>query len=49
LALLANLALNCKEVLLGPKNFLFSKFELGYRKYAELHADFKTVEKHAIN
>jgi len=28
---------------------LLSKFELGYQKYAEFHADSKTVEKNAIN
>jgi hypothetical protein len=31
--------------LLGPKNFVLSKFELGYQKYAAFHADSKTVEK----
>jgi hypothetical protein len=36
-------------VLIRPKNFLLSKFELGYHKYAEFHADSKTVEKNAIN
>ncbi len=41
--------LSFKNVLKGPKNFLLSKFELGYQKYAEFHADFKTVEKIAIN
>ncbi len=34
-----------KKVLKGPKNFLLSKFELGYQKYAEFHADSKTVDK----
>jgi hypothetical protein len=38
-----------KKVLIGPKNFLLSKFENGYQKYAEFHADSKTVEKNAIN
>ncbi len=28
---------------------MFSKFELGYKKYAEFHADSKTDEKNAIN
>jgi hypothetical protein len=41
-------ARNRKKVLIGPKNFLLSKFELGYQKYAEFHADSKTVEKNAI-
>ncbi len=41
-ALLANLALKLKKVLVGPKNFLLSKFE-------EFHADSKTVEKNEIN
>jgi hypothetical protein len=30
---------------IGPKNFLFAKFELVYQKYAEFHADSETVEK----
>jgi hypothetical protein len=47
-ALLANLALKFQKVLIGPKNFLLSKFRLGYQKYAEFHADSKTVEKNAI-
>jgi hypothetical protein len=25
------------------------KFELGYQKYAEFHADSKTIERNAIN
>jgi hypothetical protein len=41
--------LSCKKVLIGPKNFLLSKFELRDQKYAEFHADSKTVEKSAIN
>jgi hypothetical protein len=48
-ALLATLALKFQKVLIGPKNFLLSKFELGYQKYAEFHDDSKTVEKNAIN
>ena len=48
MALLGNLALKFQKVLIGPKNFLLSKFELGYQKYAEFHADSKTVEKNAI-
>ncbi len=38
-----------KKVLIWPKNFLFTKFEYGYQKYAELYADFETVEKNAKN
>jgi hypothetical protein len=30
---------------IGPTNFLFAKFELGYQNYAEFHADSETVEK----
>jgi hypothetical protein len=48
-ALLANLALKLQKVLIGPKKFSLSKFELGYQKYAEFHAGSKTVEKNAIN
>jgi hypothetical protein len=48
-ALLANLALKLQKVQIGPKNFLLSKFELGYQKYAGFHADSKTVEKNVIN
>jgi hypothetical protein len=40
---------SCKKVLIGPKNLLLSKFELGYQKYAEFYADSKTVEKNVIN
>jgi hypothetical protein len=47
-SLLANLALKFQKVLIGHKNFLLSKFELGYQKYEEFHADCKTVEKNAI-
>ena len=36
-------------MLIGHKNFLLSKFELGYQKYAEFYADSKTDEKNAIN
>jgi hypothetical protein len=36
-------------VQIGPKNFFFLKFELGYQKYAEFHADSKTIEKNALN
>jgi hypothetical protein len=36
-------------VLKGSKNFLLSKFELGYQKYAEFYADSKTVENNALN
>jgi hypothetical protein len=38
-----------KKVLIGPKDFLLSKFELRYQKCAEFHADPKTVGKNAIN
>jgi hypothetical protein len=40
---------SCRKVLIGPKNFLLSKFEIGYQNYKEFHADSKTVEKNAIN
>ncbi len=51
MALLANLALKFQKstTVIGPKNFLLSKFELGYQKYAEFRVDSKTVEKNAIN
>jgi hypothetical protein len=50
-ALLANLASKLQKSAntVGPKNFLLSKFEIGYQNYKEFHTDSKTVEKNAIN
>jgi hypothetical protein len=36
-------------MLIGPKNFFFTKFEYGYQNNSELYADLESVEKNAKN
>jgi hypothetical protein len=36
------------KVLIGTKNFLLAKFELGYQNHAKFRADSETVKKNAM-